>query len=278
LISTNQYDYGRFYRTINGASDSQKWVTQFGVPSDPSLSCIYGEKLPGTVIPDDAIDAIDDKGSSRHHNNHGYMAFSASYTADASRATNRSNEVFINLADNKDKLDHLNFPVVGRVTSGYHTVVQKLYAGYGEMSDTCDLHDFLPCNGPTSSQVYSNALGDFPRLDTIYNTKITYESWPLHAPNTFFLSLFITLIIILVAIAAPISLKLTPKCYRCIQTKFQGGNRGRYTLSFDADDERGEEDMNDNYNNGTNGNNGYNGNNDRDDHIEMEVLDTGGMT
>ena len=55
-------------------------------------------------------------------------------------------------------------------------VVDRLYAGYGEMADICDLHGFRPCAGPISDlcarlgQPYLRA--EFPDLDYIETARL----------------------------------------------------------------------------------------------------------
>ncbi|GMI23700.1 hypothetical protein TeGR_g8194, partial [Tetraparma gracilis] len=115
LVTNNYFDHNSFYRTIDS------WVSQFGVSPDPDLNCVFEQKLPGAVIPDDPVL----KGTS---NKKGWMAFSAEYGEDGV-ATNRTSELFINLNDNT-QLDAAGFSLIGKVVEGYEGTVAKLYSGY----------------------------------------------------------------------------------------------------------------------------------------------------
>jgi hypothetical protein len=59
------------------------------------------------------------------------------------------------------------------------------------MKDTCELHNFSPCDGPTSEEVYANSLANYSRLDFVYDTSVSKEHWLVHTPNSFWLSLLL---------------------------------------------------------------------------------------
>ena len=163
LILSGYYDDSRFYRVVRG------WVAQFGVAGDSAVAA----SMRHAHIPDDPIL----KGV---HNDAGFLTYSASYNSDNSRATNRTTELFINLDDHRE-LDALGFTPVGYVSRGFPTVVLGgIYDGYGEMSDTCELHGFNPCDGPTDPDVYSggNAYLDshFPLLTRLQSVTILSAS------------------------------------------------------------------------------------------------------
>ena len=62
----------------------------------------------------------------------GVLAYSASYVASMQHATNRTTELYINLA-NHTQLDALGFTPIAYVSSGMDEVVDAFFAGYGEM-------------------------------------------------------------------------------------------------------------------------------------------------
>ncbi len=162
LIRGRYYDDTRFYRVIDG------WVAQFGVSGDPPAAA----SLRHARIPDDPIEPT-------VHNDAGFLTYSAAYNADASVATNRTTELFLNLADHRN-LDPLGFTPVGEVTSGFCDVVLRgIYDGYGEMADTCDLHGFSPCIGPNETEVYDrgNRWLDrrFPKLTKLHTVAVLCE-------------------------------------------------------------------------------------------------------
>ena len=112
------------------------------------------------------------------------MAFSAAYEDGAnSHATNRTTELFINLADHL-QLDALGFTPIARVVAGLNSTVRGFYSGYGEMRDACALHGFLPCDGPSEAEVLrrGNAYLDesFPLLTRVHTVRIEEEA---HGPR-----------------------------------------------------------------------------------------------
>jgi peptidyl-prolyl cis-trans isomerase A (cyclophilin A) len=107
LASAGFFDDSRFFR-VNGGS-----IAQFGVAGDPAVSARWA----GRTIADDPV---------RQANARGTLAFAM--TGPGTRQT----QIYINLADNLP-LDDLGFAPIGRVVSGL-TVVDRLYAGYGERS------------------------------------------------------------------------------------------------------------------------------------------------
>jgi peptidyl-prolyl cis-trans isomerase A (cyclophilin A) len=160
LIRAGYYDDSRFYRVVN------TWVVQFGVAGQPALA----QALEHNTIENDPIDP-------NVHNDAGYLTFSAAYSASGNEAVNRTTELFINL-ENHRELDPLGFTPIGKVVSGFEEVVKKLYAGYGEMSDACDLHGFTPCNGPNTTDMYHKGNKwldkphNFPKLDHLISVSI----------------------------------------------------------------------------------------------------------
>lgn len=161
LIRAGYYDDSRFYRVIDG------WVAQFGVSGDVSEA----QSLRHNIILDDPI-------MPKVHNDEAFLSFSAVYNTAADRVTNRTTELFINLENHRD-LDALGFTPIAKVKRGFGEVASALFSGYGEMSDTCALHGFEPCEGPTEADMYQhgNEFVDqqFPLLDRLYDVRVIKE-------------------------------------------------------------------------------------------------------
>ena len=166
LILEGHYNDTRVYRMVPG------WVAQFGYSGSPA------RQFAQTTIQDDPL--------STAQNRRGVLSFSAAYTASMDHATNRTTELFINLADHHGQLDALGFtPVATVLANGMTDVVDQFYAGYGELADACDLHGFRPCNGPREASILSqgNAFLDreFPALTRIHGAAIIAEADSLRA-------------------------------------------------------------------------------------------------
>jgi homoserine O-acetyltransferase len=107
LARLGYYDDTRFHRV------NAKYIAQFGLSGDSLLNAIWRERF----IPDDPP---------RSMNRRGTFAFSMK------GPNTRSTQIYINLADNA-RNDGEPFTVIGQVVQGM-TVVDSLYAGYGERS------------------------------------------------------------------------------------------------------------------------------------------------
>lgn len=107
LVQAGFYDNSRFFRVISGR------FSQFGIAGDPVIAKIWQNER----FPDDPV-----KGS----NVRGTFAF-AMTGPDA-----RTTQIYINTSD-ESRLDAMGFAPLGTVQEGM-SVVDKLYAGYGETS------------------------------------------------------------------------------------------------------------------------------------------------
>ena len=162
LARLGYYDSSPLYRILPG------FVAQFGVAADPSVSAVYDwrKNSPGAILPDEPTHASS-SGNAKH-----WISYSASYDSITGMATNRTAELFINLADNRDRLDAKGFAAFAKVIQG-EGAVDEWFAGYGEMRGACDLHRDRGwvCDGPEETQLYARGVGyvnsDFPRLDRI---------------------------------------------------------------------------------------------------------------
>jgi cyclophilin family peptidyl-prolyl cis-trans isomerase len=161
LLRASYYDDTRIYRVVPG------WVAQFGYSGVPLLQSVQ------TIIPDDPV--VPNATGYPTSNRRGVLAFSAAYDSAMTHATNRTTELYINLA-NHPQLDALGFTPIAIVTSGLEQTVDAFYAGYGEMSDACGLHGFRPCLGPAEADILGQGdayLDDhFPNLTRILSAAV----------------------------------------------------------------------------------------------------------
>jgi len=165
LVRHGYYDGSPLYRILPG------FVAQFGVAADPALSRVYDWRrgVSSAIVPDETPHP---RGPG---NDKLWVSFSSRYddTATPPRAANRTAELFINLVDNRERLDSRGFVAFARVVRGAETV-DKWYAGYGEMAGACDLHPEggWVCEGPNETDLYAFGTrgyveAKFPKLDTI---------------------------------------------------------------------------------------------------------------
>lgn len=107
LVRMRYFDEGRFFRVVPG------FVAQFGVHRDYEVH----DKWRKYFILDDPAGG---------HNVRGTLAFAQS------GPNTRATEIFVSLGDNSAVLDPQGFVPFAKVVEGMD-VVDKLYAGYGEM-------------------------------------------------------------------------------------------------------------------------------------------------
>jgi peptidyl-prolyl cis-trans isomerase A (cyclophilin A) len=136
LIRMRYFDEGRFFRVVKG------FIAQFGVQRDFKVHEVWRNFF-----------ILDDP--PKEKNLRGTLAFAQS--GPATRAT----EIFINLADNLS-LDEQNFVPFGRIMEGLD-VVDKLYAGYGELRPVGK--DIDP--GRVEGEANEYLVPRFPKLDYI---------------------------------------------------------------------------------------------------------------
>jgi peptidyl-prolyl cis-trans isomerase A (cyclophilin A) len=138
LVEDKFYDGSRFFRV------RPKFVVQFGINKDPKISELWRQMK----MPDDPV---------KQKNTRGFVSFAKDGPG------SRTTQIFINLADNAQRLDGRGFSPFGRVVEGMD-VVEKLYASYGEVQS-------LGGGGPDAQKI--EAMGEeylertYPRLDKI---------------------------------------------------------------------------------------------------------------
>ena len=136
LVGMKYFDQGRFFRVVPG------FIAQFGVHRNFEVH----EKWRTMFIADDPP---------QQKNLRGTLAYAK--TDPGTRAT----EIFINLADNK-ALDDQGFVPFAQVVQGMD-VVDKFYAGYGEMRPEGKYIDPTRVEGEANEYLIQR----FPRLDFI---------------------------------------------------------------------------------------------------------------
>jgi peptidyl-prolyl cis-trans isomerase A (cyclophilin A) len=141
LVKSGFYNDARFFRVL------PKFVVQFGISGDPKTSELWSQ-----------LKIVDDP--SKQPNVRGTVTFAKA------GPNSRTTQVFINVADNLS-LDGSGFAPFGKVVEGME-VVDKLYAGYGEMSPAGNGPD------PLKIQVMGNEylMRNFPQLDYIKTTPV----------------------------------------------------------------------------------------------------------
>jgi cyclophilin family peptidyl-prolyl cis-trans isomerase len=124
-----------FYR-VDRINSTMAWVVQFGYRGEPAVDKCWDEKRTSNET----------WSVSRPGNARGTVAFSMNAVAPSSDMVNCTSDlycaqgfstnIFINYADNV-RLDSPGFSVFGYVEAGGMRVVDKLFAGYGEVSELC---------------------------------------------------------------------------------------------------------------------------------------------
>ena len=141
LVKRGYYDDNRFYRVM------PEYMAQVGIHGDPEVTKSW---LDERIVDDPRGKQSNVKGTV------GFVGFGMN---------RRSTQIHINLSDNKS-MDR-QIPPIGRVVSGLN-VVEKLYAGYGDVPPTG--------SGPDQNRLMleGNAYltKDFPKLDYVKTATI----------------------------------------------------------------------------------------------------------
>ncbi len=135
LVTTGYFTDVRFFRVVPG------FVAQFGMNGDPKENAMWADRK----IPDEPV---------KETNARGTIVFATS------GPNSRSNQLFINLADNP-RLDGMGFAPFGKVIDGMN-VVESIYSGYGETPDQTQIS--------ASGNAYLERT--FPKLDYIKSATI----------------------------------------------------------------------------------------------------------
>lgn len=127
----------RFFRVVPG------FMAQFGLSGIPAVDAAFDEH----PLKDDPRKISNTKGT---------LAFATS------GPNTRTTQMFINLVDNSEMLDHQGFAPVGKVSVGMD-VVEKLLSGYGETSNV---------QGMIMSKGNQYLSTHFPELDSIITARV----------------------------------------------------------------------------------------------------------
>ena len=144
LVKAGFYRDIAIFRVISG------FMSQFGVHGSPAVAGAWRS----ASIPDDPVNPA------VASNQRGYLTF-----AKAGPNT-RSTQLFISFRDNSN-LDRMGFPPIGRVIGAGMSVVDQIYAGYGEGAP----RGRGPDQGRVQHEGNTYLRRDFPELD--YITDIT---------------------------------------------------------------------------------------------------------
>jgi peptidyl-prolyl cis-trans isomerase A (cyclophilin A) len=143
LVRAGYYDDSRFFRVVPG------YIAQFGIAGEPKVAAAWRNR----TIPADPEHGANTRGT---------VAF-AMVAPDA-----RTTQVYINVADNRKRIDGQGFAIFGEVIAGMDAV-EKLYSGYGETSGG-GLRAGRQDNLFEGGNAYLDAA--FPRLDHIIRATV----------------------------------------------------------------------------------------------------------
>jgi peptidyl-prolyl cis-trans isomerase A (cyclophilin A) len=118
------------------------FIVQFGLNGDPEQNAKWRQPIADEPV--------------KHSNTKGTLVF-----AKSSFPNSRTTQLFINLADNSDKLDHQGFAPFCAVVEGMENV-EKINSEYGE----------LPNQSNIQSEGNAYLIRTFPRLDYIKSARI----------------------------------------------------------------------------------------------------------
>src|SRR5688572_8355080 len=141
LVRKNYFTDVRFFRVMPG------FVAQFGMHGNPDVNSVWSE----AGIPDEPV---------LQPNARGTIVFATA------GPNTRSNQLFINLADNT-RLDGMGFSPIGRVVEGMD-IVESINAEYGDAPEQMRI----------SAEGNMYLESQFPRLDYIKTVVVVSDSTP----------------------------------------------------------------------------------------------------
>jgi peptidyl-prolyl cis-trans isomerase A (cyclophilin A) len=142
LVKNGYYDNCRFFRVI------PNFMVQFGINGDAELNNTWR----AARVTDDPV---------KETNKRGYITFATG------GPNTRTTQVFINFKDNSG-LDKQGFAPFGEVVSGMDSVVDKIYAEYGEGAPSGK----GPDQGRVQTEGNAYLTKSFPKLDYIKTATI----------------------------------------------------------------------------------------------------------
>jgi cyclophilin family peptidyl-prolyl cis-trans isomerase len=148
MVQANYFNGTRFFRVVPG------FVAQFGMHGDPAVNDVWRER----TIADEPRKASNARGP---------IVFATTPEPDS-----RTNQFFLNLVDNAEKLDGRGFAPFGRVVEGME-VVDKLNSEYGETVN----------QGRLASKGNAYLRSWFPALDSIVSVRVVTADAGAVSPN-----------------------------------------------------------------------------------------------
>ena len=145
LVQSGYYENCRFFRVLSG------FMVQCGINGDPTVQAKWRDAR----IPDDPR---------VESNQRGYVSYAMADRRTAGPHT-RTTQFFINLVDNGEGLDRMDFAPFAKVVEGMD-VVDSIYSGYGEKPD----QEMVQHRGNAYLEQ------EFPKLDYIKKATIAAPS------------------------------------------------------------------------------------------------------
>ncbi len=138
IIEAGIYNDARFFRVVPG------FVVQWGIPGDPEMAAAWGNR----TIKGEPVKTSNVRGT-------------ITYAMLSGNMDSRTTQVYINLVDNTERLDHLGFAPIGKVVKGME-VVDAINSEYGQDPDQSRIES----RGNAYLKEY------FPKLDFIQQAVI----------------------------------------------------------------------------------------------------------
>lgn len=159
LVKVGYFTNIAFFRVIG------EFMAQFGMHGDPQINSVWK----ASTLMDDPV---------RESNARGYVTF-----AKTNAPNSRSTQLFINYGNNKN-LDSMGFAPIGKVVDepgkgGGMSVIDKLYAGYGEGAPRGKGPDQRLLGAKGNSYLQA----EFPNLDYILSARVCGEDAVENAPE-----------------------------------------------------------------------------------------------
>lgn len=142
LVSRGYYDRTKFFRVVPG------YIAQFGMHGDAAVNAAWSR----STFADEPV---------KQPNAEGTVTFAKG------GPDTRSTHLFINLKDNRARLDPLGFAPIGRITSGL-PVALALYSGYGDGPPS----GAGPSQGRIAREGNRYLERNYPKLDSIITARI----------------------------------------------------------------------------------------------------------
>ncbi|EEH60849.1 uncharacterized protein MICPUCDRAFT_50419 [Micromonas pusilla CCMP1545] len=161
LARLGYYDRSALYRVLPG------YVVQFGIAADATVATTYDASNAAARVPDEGLNEAWGGTNGRY-----WVSYAGSgETSESVKCTQRTAELFINLADNAARFDPMEYAAFAKVIDGVE-VMDRFYAGYGDVNGCVAHAEFaFACNGPVEATMYNTGISyvdaSFPKLDRV---------------------------------------------------------------------------------------------------------------